>query len=315
MIELKVADWVPNTLHAGFYIAQANGYFKDEGLEVEFISPEEDNYAVTPAKKLSEKQVHLAVTPSESVISYHTLDNPVPLKAIAAILQQDTSAIVTRKDSGIDRPAKLDGKVFTSYNARFEDNIIRQLVKNDGGKGNIIIRNPEKADMWLNVANQSADATWIFMPWEGIQAKFERDISFNAFRLSDYQIPYGYTPLIVSHEDIISEESNAIAAFLHAVEKGFRDVDDDHEKAAEKLHRYIDRPDFSNVDMLKASLLTLKSAMFDDEGGWGYMAGVRWVDFVDWMIQHQVMLDQSGKPITHGQIDTSLLYTNDFFKK
>lgn len=32
------------------------------------------------------------------------------LQAVAAVLQQDTSAIVTLKSSGIDRPAKLDGK-------------------------------------------------------------------------------------------------------------------------------------------------------------------------------------------------------------
>lgn len=47
----------------------------------------------------------------ESVISYHTWpkehkDRP-KLRAVAALLQQDTSAIVTLKSSGIDRPAKV----------------------------------------------------------------------------------------------------------------------------------------------------------------------------------------------------------------
>ncbi len=50
---------------------------------------------------------------SESVISYHTWprehkERP-KLRAVAALLQRDTSAIVTLKSSGIDRPAKVRG--------------------------------------------------------------------------------------------------------------------------------------------------------------------------------------------------------------
>lgn len=37
-------------------------------------------------------------------------DNPLlPLQAVAACLQEDSSAIVTLKSSGIDRPAKVPG--------------------------------------------------------------------------------------------------------------------------------------------------------------------------------------------------------------
>ena len=34
-------DWVPNTNHTGLYVAKDNGYFKEEGLEVEIIQPAE----------------------------------------------------------------------------------------------------------------------------------------------------------------------------------------------------------------------------------------------------------------------------------
>ena len=33
------------------------------------------------------------------------------MQAVAAVLQEDTSALVTLASSGLDRPAKLDGKV------------------------------------------------------------------------------------------------------------------------------------------------------------------------------------------------------------
>ncbi|MFA5015871.1 MAG: ABC transporter substrate-binding protein, partial [Actinomycetota bacterium] len=34
-----VLDWVPNTNHTGIYAAIKNGYYTDEGLEVEVIQP------------------------------------------------------------------------------------------------------------------------------------------------------------------------------------------------------------------------------------------------------------------------------------
>lgn len=64
------------------------------------------------------------MTPSESVISYHTWPSEAGSKpkvqGVAALTQGSTSAIVTLKKSGLDKPAKLDGKVYASYGARFE---------------------------------------------------------------------------------------------------------------------------------------------------------------------------------------------------
>jgi hypothetical protein len=41
------------------------------------------------------------------------------VQAIATLLEDDTSAIVTLKSSGLDRPSKLDGKIYASYAARW----------------------------------------------------------------------------------------------------------------------------------------------------------------------------------------------------
>ena len=37
-----VLDWTPNTNHTGFYIAQDQGYFAEEGLNVSIVQPPED---------------------------------------------------------------------------------------------------------------------------------------------------------------------------------------------------------------------------------------------------------------------------------
>ena len=313
-MKIKFAlDWSPNTLHAGYFVAEAEGYFKDDLLDVEFISPEDDGYARTPAKKLAEKEVHVAVAPSESVISFNTLPEAVPLVAIAAVLQKDASAIVTRSDSGIERPAQLDGKIFASYHARLEDDIVRQMVKNDGGKGDFQVTNPDKLEMWRTVAEGSADATWVFLPWEGPKAKYEQNVTFNAFRMADYHVPYGYSPLLVTHQDFIEEERDTLQMFVRAVEKGWRYAYKYPDRAAEILYKHISHPDLQNLPMLEESMTMLRPYILDD-GSWGFMDGSHWLGFVEWMIERQILKDIQGVPMNAGQIDTSMLYTNDFFK-
>lgn len=51
------------------------------------------------------------------------------LRAVATVMQSNTSAIVTLKSSGIDRPKLLDGKKYASYGARYEGRIVQQLIK------------------------------------------------------------------------------------------------------------------------------------------------------------------------------------------
>lgn len=308
-------DWTSNSMHAGILVAEAKGYFEDNGLDLEIINPVSDNYATAPAKKLSQKLVDLAIAPSESVISYNMSKEPTPLVAIAANLQKDTSAIVTLEPSGIDRPAKMDGRKFASYNARFENDIIRQLVQNDGGEGKFEISNPAVLNTWDSLLEGKADASWVFLPWEGMKAKYERDnLKFYAFQLGDYDIPYGYSPLIISHQDVVDQKGIAIKVFLEAVEEGWRYVYNSPEKAAKELHKHAKQSESENLTFLEESLTMLQPAINTSYDRWGFMEGERWVDFIDWMIRHQILQDEEGVPMNYGQIDSSMLYTNEFFK-
>jgi hypothetical protein len=41
-------DWTPNTNHAGFFVAKDKGFYSAAGIEVEFLSPLDNDYAKTP---------------------------------------------------------------------------------------------------------------------------------------------------------------------------------------------------------------------------------------------------------------------------
>jgi ABC-type nitrate/sulfonate/bicarbonate transport system substrate-binding protein len=63
-------DWTPNINHVGFLVAFARGYYSSLGLDVTFSSPHSDSYKTTPAQRVAQGTAHIAVCPSESVISY-----------------------------------------------------------------------------------------------------------------------------------------------------------------------------------------------------------------------------------------------------
>ena len=49
-------------------------------------------------------------------------------------------------------------------------------------------------------AQGKADATWIFLGHEGVQAEME-GVRLNVFKLSDYSIPYGFTPILIGNPE------------------------------------------------------------------------------------------------------------------
>ena len=143
-MKLKVAlDWSPNVIHAGLYVAQIENLWKGSGLEVEYISVEIDNYQKKTTQRLAEGEVHIALGPSEHLLDYCLLrEETAPLKAIATVMQEETSAFVTLSDSGITRPAQLDGKTYGGYRTQLEQELLTSLIRQDGGEGAITLVTP-----------------------------------------------------------------------------------------------------------------------------------------------------------------------------
>ena len=300
-------DWTPNTNHTGFYVAAANGAYEQAGLDVEFILPDADNYELTPAKRVARGEADLAITPSESVYGYQS--NGVPLVAVAAVLSRDASAIVTLKQRGISRPQQLDGKVYASYKARYEDEIIRQLIKSDGGKGQFISHQPARLDIWNALLTNEADATWIFLPWEGVEADY-REIELNKFVLEDYEIPYGYSPLLTAHRDWITQHSETLRRFLAATTDGFLFAARNPDQAAQLLIDTARHPSLSDAGFVEQSQQMVADYYLNTDGQWGIMQPSVWLSFTNWLIRHRLLTDAAGDIVQ--ELDPTVLYTNEY---
>jgi NitT/TauT family transport system substrate-binding protein len=251
-------------------------------------------------------------------VSVQTSDKTVRPVAIAALLQHDTSAIAVPEGSNVKSMSDLDGKTYASYGGRFEMAIIRQMIRNAGGKGDVIEVLPPKLDCYFNqLAKGAVDSTWIFCGWEGISAEIE-GVALRSFSLHDEGVPYGYSPCLLSHPSLLSSHAGRalLQSFLAATERGFQFAAANPIEAAECLIEGSGHPSLTSS---KGRDLTLRSQQYlstrglylDEEGRWGRMSHSRWAAFVDWLFQNNLITDRAGQVLSRDSVDVSNLFTND----
>ncbi|WP_116125136.1 ABC transporter substrate-binding protein [Lewinella sp. IMCC34183] len=272
-------DWTPNINHIGFYVAMAQGYYRDHDLEVTLADPAADGYATTPAKRVELGRADLALCPMESVISYRTKAEPFPLLAIAALLQEDLSAIAVRADSDIRSPRDLAGRSYASYRARYEDAIVQEMIRADGGDGDLQPAYPEKLGIWETLVNGTHDATWIFQNWEGVAAEGQ-GVELRTFALRDSAIPYGYSPVIAAGQPAVERDRDTYVAFLEATKRGYLFTEENPGEALSLLEPAIPAAD-RNINLKQA--LNRTRPYLGDPDTWGRMDADRVNAFLDWI--------------------------------
>lgn len=303
MRKLKLAlDWTPNVNHIGFIIAKELGFYSQQGIDLEILNPQDDNYSMTPGKKLELDIADFAIAPFETVISLNNKVNQVQAIAIYAILQKDLSCIASLKSSNIISPKLLDSKTYASYKARYEDHIVKEIIKNDGGQGDLKIIYPEKLGIWNTLLDGKADATWIFDNWEGIEANTKR-IELNKFALAEFNIPYGYSPIVLTKKENITKNKKLYSSFIMTTKKGFLYTKNNLTESVKILKRYVTEYDLENIDLEKSILFSIP--YFGDESNCGVMEQKRVSIFINWIVdrglEHKVILNQS-------------LFTNELFE-
>ncbi len=100
------ASWVNDAEFMGYFIAIENGYFADEGLEVEHKPGGPD---VIPEALLLTGDSLIALTTPDTTVKAIT-DEGAPFKIIGAQFQKNPLGVVSLRESGISSPADLVGK-------------------------------------------------------------------------------------------------------------------------------------------------------------------------------------------------------------
>ena len=291
-----ILDWVPNTNHTGIYIAKEKGYYNDQGLEVEIIQPSEGGSADLVAADKGE----FGISYQEQVTYARTTENPLPIVAIAAIIQHNTSGFASPAEKNIKTPADFEQKIYGGWGSPMEEVMLKGLMEKYGADySQLEIVNIGASDFLTSVA-RDVDFAWIFYGWDGIKAELE-DIPIDFMLLQDVDpLLDFYTPLIIASEDTIAESPDLIEKFLRATEKGYQFAIENPEEAA---RLFLLANSELDQELVTASQKYLSGQYKGDSTKWGVMEKSIWDDFSNWMFENDLL---------QGRLESDMAFTNEF---
>lgn len=289
-----VLDWSPNTNHTGLYVAKDQGYYEEEGLDVEIILPGSGGADTMVASN----EVPFGVSIQENVTQGRT--QGVPLVSLAAIIQHNTSGFAAPVAKGIKSPKDFEGKTYGGWGSPIEEAVMKSIMdleQADVKKVNMV--SIGEAD-YFTAVKRDIDFAWIFYAWTGIEAEL-RGEPLDMLYVKDYSpsLDY-YTPVIVSNEKTIESDPELVKKFMKATTKGYQYAIDHPEESASMLLKAV--PDLDE-ELVKASQKWLSPKYQEDATRWGEQKQEVWQNYSDWMFERG-LLDK--------KLDTDQAFTNEF---
>lgn len=270
-------DWTPNTNHTGVYVAAANGYYKDAGLEVEIVQAPENGADALVATG----DAQFGVSFQDTMASYVSGDSVLPVSAVASIIQHNTSGIISRAEKGITHPAAMMDHTYATWEGPIEQGVIRRCVEADGGDFSRVQMIPSTVtDEVTALQTDQVDTIWIYWAWAGVKCELA-GLDTNYFAFADIDPVFDfYTPVIIANNDLIADDPDTAQAFVDATRRGYEDCIADPDAAAEALLAAAPELD---EDLVRASQEYLADQYQADAAQWGAIDQDRWDAFFAWV--------------------------------
>ena len=295
-----VLDWTPNTNHTGLYVALEKGWFREEGIEtVTVVQPPEDGAEVL----VGSGRAQFGVSFQDYMAPALAGDAPLPITAVAAVIQHNTSGIVSRKGEGMDSPKGLEGKRYATWDLPVEKATIRQVMEADGGDFEKVTLIPSTVtDEVSALQSGSVDAIWIYYAWAGIACEVA-GLETDYFAFSDIAPEFDYyTPVIIANDNFLMNKPETAKAFMRALARGYEFAIENPEEAADILMKHA--PELANnPELVYESQNYLAEQYRAEASRWGEMEEGRWAAFFSWLTENGLV---------EGTLSPTAGFTNEF---
>jgi len=226
------------------------------------------------------------------------MDEPLPIRAIAALIQHNTSGFVSWAGKNITSVRDFEGKTYAGWGGPGEEAVLRAVMEAEGldfSTVNMVI-----SEGSFTALEKDVDLMWFFEAWDMVTCQMNNfELNYIPVRELDARLDY-YTPVIITNETMIAEHPGTVKAFLEATRRGYMDAITDPAGCAAILNKYA--PDY-DLEFLTVSQEYLTDKYMQDTDRWGEMKQSVWDGYTDFMVEYGML----NAPIAADQ-----LYTNDF---
>ncbi|MBT1035335.1 ABC transporter substrate-binding protein [Canibacter sp. lx-45] len=293
-------NWTPNSHHAGIYYAKERGLYKDAGIDLKIIEPGADlgaDHAVARGR------VEFGISQAESLLPARA--EGFDVTTIATILKDNDSGLLALKSSGIMAdPKSLENKTYAGFGGALETEIISKLVECGGGDPSTVkFVDVGNVDALAAMEQKRFDTTWVFEGWSGVEAKLKgKDVATVNFSDHKNCIPNWYTPIIVTSDKLIKENSDLVKRFMEATSKGYDAVVKDPDAGSAALLKLA--PELDEKLVYEAG--RYYAPKFKQQGKFGEMAAEDWTPFTEFLVKAGMLKDNKA---------LEGAWTNDFIVK
>lgn len=284
---------------SGYHVANWEGFYSDEGLDV-YLSP--GNEDVDPITQVLEGQADFGLTSAMSFILARNQGDK--LVAVAALYRRSPLALMALSSSGIATPADLRKKKIGILSGKSDAFAIFQLMDMVEQMGidrqSVLITSVENSGL-ESLTSGEADAVLCWVTKEVAEARVKgQDV--NVIMLGDYGVQ-DYPNLLFTKEQTVKEKPELVERVVRATLKGYQYAVEHPEKATQ-ITLFYDNA--LNKDLQTYSMKTQVPLINTGDAPIGQMDDWIWRDAQDVLVRQSIM----GQPL-----DLDTLYTNQFVEK
>jgi putative hydroxymethylpyrimidine transport system substrate-binding protein len=220
-----VLDFQPNAVHSGIYAAQANDYFKDEGIDLRIQEP---SSTADSAKLLETGRADFAVMDINDFGIAR--ERGLNLNAFAAIVQRPLASVIAHDPDEIRTPADLAGKTIGVTGVPSDDAVLDTVLRSGGVDPDSVHRVTIGFNAVADLAAGKVDAVTAFWNAEGVELQ-QQGIPIREFRVDRFGAPR-YPELVIATSKTDCPE---VGTFLGALQRGYRSMTGDPQAALDDL--------------------------------------------------------------------------------
>ncbi|MFZ3186125.1 MAG: ABC transporter substrate-binding protein [Pseudomonas sp.] len=282
---LQVIDfqlrWKHQFQFAGYYAAIAQGYYREEGLEVRL---HQGAPGKTPVEEVLAGRAQYAESNSE--LLYERL-NGKPLVALAAIFQHSPSVLLARADAGIRTVHDLLGKRVMLMNAQTDADFLTMFRREGMDAGRIQLQPSSYAIE--DLASGKVDAFNSYLTNEPYFLQ-QQGIDYVVISPSTYGIDF-YSDILFTSEAEVEEHPERVEAFRRASLRGWRYAMDHPEEIIELLLKQYQVP--KSLAHLQFEAQVMRSLILPDLVEIGHMNPGRWQRMAEAFLEQNMVPDTS----------------------
>jgi len=288
--------YIANVQYAPYYAAVEQGFYREEGLEIEFdYSFETDGVALVAANELP-----FALASGEQVLLAR--EQGLPVVFISSWYKDYPIGVVSKVDQNITHPSQLAGKrigIPGLFGASYVG--LRALLHAGGLSEEDIILESIGFNQVAALAADQVDVAVVYITNEPIQLAAQ-GYEINVIPVSDYALLASNG--IITNETVLQENPELVRAMVDATLRGINFTSVHTDDAFEFSKNFVDG--LSQADQaVQRTVLEASVALYQ-------LDPLGYSDTIAWENMEQLLIDMG---LIAAHLDLDAAYTNDFARE